>query len=221
MDKKASFVVVVSGQYHAMSDVTGTPVLKNYTEAFTLPSQEAALSNICKHLLSPRLKKTHSDFIRFRTHELISIKLQNYTPNTAVLQMMIDDMNILELYDFCILQKLLIDPYVHASKMDIYKLRQLVQTAYNKKRQAEKSARSDKNAPEKAAGDQLREMNDLPPVADGVELNTNEQRVHKGVQTAQPAAGVVTGEGRIGPEADEPLPPEEPDNGPDSESLRE
>ncbi len=170
------FEVTVRGQYHAVSDYGGAPALKSYEETFVLPSQEAALSNICKHLLLPRLKKTHSDCIRFRTHELVGIKLIGYMPNRDVLQMGIDEMNLLELHDFCILRQILIDPYKHASK-DIFAIRTMVQNAYTEKRLAQQEAATSKEGLAMKEADALRKANDLPPTSTDpvVDINAHKQ----------------------------------------------
>lgn len=167
-----SFEVTVRGEYQALGLHTGVPTLKGYEETFILPSQEAALSNICKHLLSPRLKKKYSDFIRFRTHNLIGIRLVGYTPNRDVLQMGIDEMNLLELHDFCILRQIMIDPYKHAGK-DIFAIRAMVQKAYTEKRLAQKESADSKQGQDVKEADTLRKLNDLPPVASDPIIDIN------------------------------------------------
>lgn len=202
------FEVTVAGQYHAMNAVSGTPTLKLYKETFILPSQEAALSAICKHLLSPRLKKTHSDFIRYRTHELVSIVLKNYKPDIDVLQMDIMDMNLLELHDFCILRQLTIDPYKHA-KEDIFKIRTQVQAAYQAKKQSEKDAKESKHAVENSEAETLRKANDLDAPS-GTDINVNE---HLATQAAHGAAKpVAVAETAVAEPLDEPLPEAEPES---------
>lgn len=200
------FEVTVAGQYHSMNDVSGTPTLRAYKETFILPSQEAALSNICKHLLSPRLKKSYSDFIRFRTHELVSIVLRNYTPNPEVLQLEIMDMNLLELHDFCILRQMTIDPYKHAKK-DIFELRTMVQTAYTAKRQAAKDMKESSKAIENSEAETLRKINDLDAPS-GTDININEQ---KATQAHNAKAAATTMAPDVAEPADEVLPPEEVD----------
>ena len=201
------FEVVVRGQYHALNSVSGTPTLKNYEEVFILPSQEAALSNICKHLLSPRLKKTHSDFIRFRTHELVSISLKGYKPNPEVLQLDIDEMNLLELSDFCILRQLMIDPYKHGAK-DIFAIREIVKKAYTAKRQMIKDNRDSKQAVAQEEADTLRKINDLPAESTETKINLNEQRLNKPTAPVAQSGPVET---PVEP-SDEPLPPVEQDD---------
>lgn len=201
------FEVTVTGQYHAMSSVSGTPTLKNYKETFILPSQESALSSICKHLLAPRLKKSHSDFIRYRTHELVLIILKGYTPNSDVPQMDIMDMNILELHDFCILRQLTIDPYKHA-KEDIFQIRTSVAQAYSNKRQAAKDMKESKNAIDISEAETLRKINDLDTPT-GTNININEQKVTAQAQTQKPNPPPNPSD--IVDPADEPLPAEELD----------
>lgn len=208
---KKYFEVVVSGQYHALSVVSGTPTLKTYRETFVLPSQEAALSNICKHLLSPRLKKVHADFIRYRTHKLESITLKGYTPNVDVLQLDIDEMNISELSDFCILRQLMIDPYKHGVK-DIFQIRELVRKSYQTKRQAAKDMVDSKIGIANAEAETLRKANDLPPEDTETKININEHKATQAVKAkeTQTETVPVPGEETVIP-ADEALPPEEHD----------
>ena len=205
-DVKKSFEVTVRGQYQALGDHTGIPTLRGYEETFTLPSQEAALSNICKHLLSPRLKKKHSDYIRFRTHELIGIKLVGYVPNRDVLQMGIDEMNLLDLNDFCILRQIMIDPYKHAAK-DIFAIRTMVQEAYSEKRLAQKESASSKEGLAAKEADALRKMNDLPPAASDPVININEQKLTNDKNNAaKESAAPVLSPGTAETLSDEPLP---------------
>lgn len=202
--KDKYFEVEVHGQYHSLNDVSGTPTLKNYDEKFILPSQEAALSIICKHLLTARLKKVHPDFIRFRTHQLGTITLHNYTPNTDVLQMPIDDMFIAELYDFCILRQIMIDPYKHSSK-DIGVIRSMVQKAYTEKRQVAKDTRELKKNDDVTEGDTLRKLNDLPNASGESKININEMKVKRpGADSPMQAPSTSTIDA-IEP-LDEPLP---------------
>lgn len=175
-EQKKSFEVTIRGQYQALGEHSGVPTMRNYEETFILPSQEAALSNICKHLLSPRLKKRHSDFIRYRTHELINIKLIGYTPDTSVLQMGIDDMNLSQLSDFCILRQIMIDPFKHGAK-DIFAIRTMVQKEYTDKRLAQKEATTSKEGIAAREADALRKLNDLSPASQDSVININEQKI--------------------------------------------
>lgn len=209
------FEVTVAGQYIALSHATGTHALKNYSEKFIVPSQEGALSKICKHLLSPKLKKKYSDFIRFRTHEKISMVLHNYAPNAEVLHMSIEDMNLTELHDFCILRQLEIDPFQHGTK-DIFKIRSMVLKANEDKRQYAKDKRENKNAPEEAEANKLRAMNELDEQLGGTEINLNEQLVKKPeVQSYTPTPIDNNLANNDSLESDEPLPPVEPEPGED------
>lgn len=178
-----SFEVTVRGQYQSLHEGSGVPTLKSYEETFTLPSQEAALSNICKHLLAPRLRKKHSDFIRFRTHELVGIKLVGYVPNKDVLQMSIDEMNLSELHDFCILRQIMIDPYKHADK-DIFALRAMVQKAYTEKRTAQKELLTSKEGDTVREADALRKANNLEPTSKEPVININEQKLTQNSKAA-------------------------------------
>lgn len=214
MEQKKYFEVTVGGQYIALSMATGTQTLKAYEEKFVLLSQEAALSKICKHLLSPRLKKKYPDFIKYRTHEKLAVKLFNYTPDTGVLQMSIEDMNLTELGDFCILRGLEIDPFLHGHK-DIFALRQIVMKANEDKRQYAKDRATSKTAPAEKEADTLRRMNDVEAPKAGLEINPNEQLVKKAGEQAPPVETSAT------PAADEPiesedaLPPPEPESADD------
>lgn len=205
------FEVTVRGQYQAIGEHTGVPTIKHYEEIFQLPSHEAALSTICKHLLSPRLKKTHADYIRFRTHELSGIKMVGYTPNTSVLQMGIDDMNIKELFDFCVLRQIMIDPFKHA-KDDIFAIRAMVQKAYSEKRLAAKEKATSETGAESTEIDKLRKQNDLPPASSEPVINVNEQRITADAKAAAVNNSKQSASETTGPEADEPLPAIEPDN---------
>lgn len=212
-DEKKHFEVVVRGQYHAMNAMSGTPTLQNYEETFVLPSQEAALSNICKHLLSPRLKKSHADFIRYRTHELISITLRGYKPNPEVLQMDLDEMSLVELSDFCILRQIMIDPFKHGSK-DIFAIREMVRKAYVAKRQTAKDNRESKNAVAENEAETLRKMNDLTsgPNEPKIQINSNEYKVSQNAKAvAEAKVGGGSTSAYVEP-ADEPLPPPEQDD---------
>jgi len=200
------FEVVVEGQYHALHDTSGTATLKNYRAVFNLPTQEAALSIICKHLLTPYLRKKYHDFIRYHTHRLVSITLHGYKPNTDVLQEGIEEMSLKDLYDFCILREILIDPYKHSNK-PIEQIRELVARAYREKRQLQKDNTVARQGVDAAEGESLRKANELPPEDTVIRLSVNEQILmqqrNRGQEQAQ--AQVAIDENII---ADEPLPPE-------------
>lgn len=206
-----AFHVTVRGQYQSLHEGSGVPSLKLYEETFVLPSQEAALSNICRHLLAPRLRKKHSDYIRFRTHELVGITLVGYTPDREVLQMGIDDMSLTQLHDFCILRQIMIDPFKHAT-LDIFAIRAMVQKAYTEKRTAIKENEKSKEGLDIKEADALRKANNLEPVSKDPVINLNEQKLThaaaKESTTVQASAGGVA----MAPiEADEPLPAPEAD----------
>jgi hypothetical protein len=201
------FEVTVAGQYHALHDASGTPTLKHYQESFVVPSQEAALSNVVKFLLAARLKQKYPDFIRFRTHQLVSITLHEYTPKAEVLQMGIDEMTMPQLSDFCILRQLMFDPYKHPGK-DLNQLREMVQARWSDKRASVKDSRESIHAAENAEAETLRKLNALPPIQTDLEINVNEQRATQKA-TARAEAQESTVHEPI--ESDEPLPPIEPD----------
>ncbi len=214
-----SFEVTVRGQYQAFSEGSGVPGLKNYEETFNLPSQEAALSTICKHLLAPRLRKKYADFIRFRTHEMVGIRLVGYTPNPAVLQMGIDEMNLSELSDFCILRQIMLDPTKHADK-DIFTIRAMVQKIYSEKRQAIKERETTKQGDAAKETDALRRANDLPPVSSDPLISVNEKKLTNAAQNAKlQAKSTVSAPESV--ESMEPLPEPEVDAPSGQESRTE
>lgn len=208
---KKFFEATVRGTYHAISDITGTPIVKQYEEKFVLPSQEAALSNVCKFLLAPRLKKVHKDFIRFRTHELVGIKLVGHTPDPEVLQMAVEDMSMPQLFDFCVLRQLTIDPYQHPKKT-IDQIREMVLKAYREKQQMKKDSEKTKGIEDRAKADALLAMNDLEVPKEGIEINVNEQKATAAMNKKEPTMYTGT-KAAPGPEADEPLPAPVDDSG--------
>ena len=126
---------------------------KNYTASFILPSQEAALSIICKHLLPAYLKKHYVDYARFRTHKIVSLESVNYTPDKSVLQMAFDDMSVKDLSDFCILRQILIDPYRHSN---LEKVREEIRRIWeNKVAQSKHDRKSGKEKEDKEVDDLL------------------------------------------------------------------
>jgi hypothetical protein len=170
MAEKKYFKCVVEGQYHALHENAGTPTLRKYSAEFTLPSQEAALSVICKHLLTPYLEKKYPDFIRFRTHELKSITLVGYTPDPSVLQIGIDEMSVKELSDFCILRQILIDPYKYP---DLERTKEIVAEMWRTKRQ-EKT--DEKVTEAEDAINDLLSLNELDIPTKELKVNLNEQK---------------------------------------------
>lgn len=183
-----SFECVVTGQYHSLGTHGTVPTLKTYTAKFILPSQEAALSVICKHLLNPYLRKHYPDFIRFRTHELVSITVHGRKPDPAVLQMGIEEMNIEELSDFCILRQIMIDPYKHS---DLAQVKELIQERWREKRLAQKDMNESKDRAAKADEDFLRELNQLPKERGELEVNVNELKATQAAKNhGQPDSAV-------------------------------
>lgn len=176
---KRSFEIVVEGQYSAIGDITGTPTIKHYLAKFVLPSQEAALSVICKHLLAPYLRKTHRDFIRYRTHKLVSITAIGRKPDTEVLQMSIEDMSVGQLSDFCILKGIMIDPYKH---QDVVVTRERIAEAWRLQRQVRKEADNSKAGDQQKEVDALLNANDLPKETDTVQVNLREREVTAAAQ---------------------------------------
>lgn len=205
--EKRSFEVVVEGQYYALHDSVST-VVKKYQAKFVLPSQEAALSNICKHLLKPYLEKNYPDFIRFRTHQLVSITAHGRKPDPEVLQMGIDEMNIAQLSDFCILRQIMIDPYKHS---DLPLCRERVMEAWRVKRRDLQDRQEGKAAVEDKEINELRALNNLPPLTDGILINHNEQKANRIVGAVVPKVPDSLKSQSAGPEDDAPLPPEEKD----------
>lgn len=205
---KKQFEIVVRGQYHSLHEASGTPTLKNYTAKFILPTQEAALSTVCRHLLAPYLRKHYPDFIRFRTHELVSITLVGYKPNPEVLQMAIDEMTLPQLFDFCVLKEILIDPYKHyKSPGDLPALRDKITEAWRAKRQNIKDLEESKDAFSQKEADELLELNELPPASgtDGPGINVNEQIASRNANTKSSDTNPATGTETL--ESDESLPP--------------
>lgn len=202
--EKRHFIVAVEGQYIALGEASGVPTVKNYRMEFNLPSQEAALSVICKHLLAPALRKKYSDFIRYRTHKLVSINAIGRKPDTGVLQMGIDEMSIDQLSDFCILRNILIDPYRHT---DLPLTREKVAEAWRAQRQSRQEAQASGATKEQKDIDSLLAANKLEKEGETPQVNINERvavapgkpEAHSSVALQDPI------------EADEKLPPFEPD----------
>lgn len=204
---KRSFEVVVEGQYIAHGDHSSTPTVKFYKETFILPSQEAALSKICKHVLAPRLRKVHKDFIRYRTHKLVSITAVGVKPNTEVLQMSLDDMSVAQLSDFCILKGIMIDPYIHSNTT---LCRERVAEQWRLIRQAKKDAATTNAGQDQKEADALLALNDLPKDDETVVVNMRERAQTAAVQnksTASIVAAPVTRPADEPIESDDPLPP--------------
>lgn len=209
MADQRHFEVVVDGQYRALHE-SGSQTLKRYTSKFILPSQEAALSVICKHLLSAYLQKNYSDYINFRTHELKSITVIGRQPNPEVLQMGIDEMTKDQLWDFCILRQIMIDPNKHDN---LGKCKEIVMNTWRTMRQVAADKQSSKESTSEKEAEMLRKANKLPPKSDGVQININAQKA--AAANIRNSDSEKSLPGNI--ESDEPLPPIENDNGINSE----
>ena len=101
-----NYSITVEGQYYGAHEATGAPTVKRYVAKFVLPTMEAALSVICKYLLDPYLRKHYDDYARFRSHKITSVVANGRPPDKAVLQMPIEEMNVSELSDFCMLKQI-------------------------------------------------------------------------------------------------------------------
>lgn len=199
---KRHFECTVQGQYQSISTHSTQPTLRNYTASFILPSPEAALSIICRHLLAPYLRKNYPDFVRVRTHKLVSMVAHGRTPDTSVLQMSIEDMNISQLSDFCILKQILIDPYKHA---DFQKVKELVINEWNTKRLVAKEEAKTVEDKNKKEAEALLALNGLPvddaPLSIQIAPNNakqpNPQPVVTTLPIAEPDVNVPGAEGGI------------------------
>lgn len=209
---KRAFKFYMKGQYYGAHGETGLPVVKQYTAEFDLPSQESALSIICKHLLSPYLQNKYPDFVRFRTHWITSMETSGRKPNPEVLQMPIEEMNISQLSDFCLLKQIFIDPYKHS---DLPLCREQVMRVYHDRLNQAKANQENGEGERIKEVNALLELNNLPKIPkDGfVPVSLNEQRVASALAGAK-AAGAVVGPQEIVPAEDEgsgELPPLEPE----------
>lgn len=209
--EKRSFEIVVEGQYTAVGEASGTPTVKFYKARFTLPSQEAALSVVCKHLLAPYLRKNYQDFIRYRTHRLVSITAIGRKPNTDVLQMSLEDMDVGQLSDFCILKGIMIDPYKHS---DLVRTRERVAESWRVLRQNKKDNETSAAGADQRERDALLDANELPKEDETVKVNLRERQATAAVQASKPAStGADVSRETI--EDDGPLPPVEVDKVPE------
>lgn len=186
MDTKRYFIATITGDYQTSASPTNAPTLKSYKVQFKLPSQEAALSTICKYLLLPRLKTIYPDCVRFRTHKLVSLEVIGNQPDRAVLQMGIDEMNVHQLADFCILRQIQIDPYKHK---DLAAIKTKVQEAWSLKRQNLKDAEGSKEAKEKAEIEALMALNDMQMENEDVIITHSKETPNKG--TVAKETGIV------------------------------
>ena len=175
MEPKRFFEFCVEGQYYGYRDESGTPAIKKYVAKFILPSQESALSIICKHLLDPYLKKHYEDYIRFRTHQVTSIVTNGRLPDPKVLQMDFDDMDVRDLSDFCILKQIFIDPYRHK---ELELCREEVKHIYHLRLAQQKADKASGQTEKQLEVNALRELNQLP-IDDGTEVNVNMQKLKR------------------------------------------
>ena len=180
-DATRSFKIKVQGQYYGAHDTTGAPTVKAYTAEFVLPSQEAALSIICKHLLDPYLRKHYGDYAKFRSHKIISVEVTGRQPDASVLRMSFEDMDIQNLSDFCILKRIFIDPYKH-EKFD--KCREEVRQIWEARVSQEKADKSSGQAKEQKEAEELLRLNDLPTHTENPEINVNAQRIAQAIKKA-------------------------------------
>ena len=200
-----SFEIEVTGQYYGAHDTTGAPVVKQYLAKFKLPSLEAALSVICKSLLNPYLQKNYSDYARFRTHKIISVKTIGRSPDPKVLQMSIDDMDVADLADFCLLKHIFVDPYKHK---DLEKCRAQVKEQWESRVSQQKADQKSGTAAEKKEVEDLLALNALPKLGENPEISTNEQRIGQALRRGAPKAEEPSGTVSIAnPVEDVPLPP--------------
>lgn len=206
-EEKRSFKIKVEGQYYGAHEATGAPTVKFYTAEFVLPSQEAALSIICKHLLDPYLRKHYADYAKFRSHKIVNVVVVGRQPDPSVLRMAFEDMGVSELSDFCILKRIFIDPYKH-EKID--KCREEIRQIWEARVSQEKADKTTGLAKEKKEADELLAMNDLQAVGEGAEINPNAQRIAGAMKKADKdiRASDVPADGAAKPEEDlPPLPP--------------
>ena len=182
-----NFGVEVRGQYYAAHTATGVATIKQYTANFVLPSQEAALSVICKYLLDPYLRTHYEDYAKFRTHKITNVKVNGRPPNGAVLQMAFADMGIADLADFCILKHIFIDPYQHK---DLEKVRADIQQIWESRIAQTKADANSGVKHEKELADHLLKLNKLPMSGAYPEININEQKILSKAKAGEQASDV-------------------------------
>ena len=196
--EKRNYEITVQGQYYGVHDTTGTPTIKSYVAKFILPTQEAALSVICRHLLDPYLRKHYPDYAKFRSHKITSVVVNGRPPDTRVLQMSFDDMGVADLSDFCILKQIFIDPYKHK---DLEKCRIEVRKVWEARVSQMKADEKSGVAKEKLEVDALLEMNGLPADVKP-EININEQKILHAAEKGHKVDGITPL-----PETEPELPP--------------
>ena len=199
MVEQRIFTIIVEGQYYGAHDQTGAPTIKAYTATFRLKSPEAALSEICKHLLDPYLRKHYPVYAKFRSHKITSMTSDGRPPDPKVLQMSFDDMDVADLFDFCLLKQILVDPYKHK---DLEKCRNLIKEIWEKRVAQQKADEKSGKAKEKKEVDDLLELNKLEDT-NGV-INENEQKIGKALKEGAPK---IIAPAPDDADAGEPLPP--------------
>ncbi len=171
---KRSFTFTVEGIYYGSHGQTGLPVTKPYIAKFVLPSQEAALSVIVKHLLKPWLRKHHPDYASIRTHRITSMDTSGRLPDPKVNQMAFEDMEVADLSDFCILNQIFIDPYKHKNFEECREqVVKLYQSRSDEKKLAKKTG---KDVEQKEVADLLK-LNDLKADEETTLPTLAEQRI--------------------------------------------
>lgn len=158
------FKFTVEGQYKA-AVTGGGDCLKNYKLTFILPSVDSALSQIVIHLLKPKLRKEYPDFIRVRTHKITKCEVVGQAPDKKVLSRPIETMSMEQLSDFCLLSNIYIDPF---KLKELSLARETVAQAFRDKTSAQEIETVE--AQKIKAGDELRELNELPKEDQPVEV---------------------------------------------------
>jgi len=171
-EPKRRFTFTVEGIYYGSHGSTGLPVTKPYRGVFVLPSQEAALSVIVRHLLKPYLTRNYPDFASVRTHKIVSMSTEGRLPDPKVNQMAFEDMEINDLSDFCILNQIFIDPYKHKN---LELCREQIMKIYQSRSDEKKMAKKSGKDIEQKEVNELLAMNQLDPVDDTIP-NINAQR---------------------------------------------
>lgn len=170
MKQERVFKVVLEGQYLGAGDASGVAVIKPYKAEFKLQSMEAALSNIVRYLLEPKLRSMYPDFRAYRTHKIVSIDVEGPAPDRSVLNLDIESMSMNQLADFCILRGIQVDPFkcvakkvkrgeesVSFSQLEV--ARETVAKKWDEKRGQSKDAERDRLAA--TDQDALLKLNDL------------------------------------------------------------
>lgn len=157
MSDKTLYHVTVEGQYYA--NIDGRKAILDYKEVFKLPSMNMALSVIRNELLHERLRSSAKHYTGFRTYKITHVETvgEQRKPEPSVLNLPIEQMNVQQLSDFCILRGFSFDPHSIGDILDaraqVLKLNQVYLTERMKNREAEHEI-------EKA--NELRALNELP-----------------------------------------------------------